>query len=214
MATLEMRLHPGVITGKTARQRGRSAQLGQGDVEGACGACTVLMALIVLGIASRSKLRSIGELEADDPLAGMWAQAQKTYFTGADEDEMRDLFKTLDRLVRYKETCGSKRRVLAFTLDRLEAGDVVVLGFSNKFGHGGHWVLAVGTESMVVGTKRTTTGVFCLDPSTQAPTVAPYNTKLDLMSPRRGARCLHYRLPSGGLSTVTCDVAFALSVRR
>ena len=143
----------------------------------------------------------------------MWIAAQKTWFLGADQDEMLDLIKTLDKFVRHRAVNGSMRRVLSFTLDRLEQNDVVILGFSNKLGHGGHWVLAVGIELLADGTRMTPTGVLCLDPSQHGPSVASYNAKLDLTAPFRGARCIRYRVPDGGIHTVTCDSAIALSVR-
>jgi hypothetical protein len=167
-----------------------------------------------LGIASRSKIRYLSELAPGDPLEEMWISAQKLFFQGADEDEMLDLVKTLDKLVRHREVNGSMRRVLSFTLERLEQNDVVIVGFSNKLGHGGHWVLAVGVELLADGTKVTPTGVLCLDPSEPAPSVASYNAKLDLTAPFRGARCIRYRVPDGGVHTVTCDSAIGLSVRR
>lgn len=214
MATVQLRLHPGVAPSQSAgyRQRGRSAHLTQGALTGCCGGLAVLMSLVVLGVATRAHIRSLRLMAEGDRLEPTWQKVQELFFTGADEEEMLDLLSTLDRHLRYRLASGSMRKVLAFVLDRLAQGDVVITGLGDLRTYG-HWVLAIGVEQLVVGSARTTTGVLCLDPAEAAPQVAPFNTKLDLESPSRGARKLYYHRP-GGMHLVTCSSAIALSRRR
>lgn len=216
MKTLQTRLHPGVVPGHSARQRGSSAHLRQGALEDAAGPYAVFMALIVLGIAPRSHVLCVHEVEAapDTQLAATWAKAVETYFVGTDDAQMIELLKTLDRFVRHRSVTGSMRQVLSFTLERLATNDVVLLRFADEGAHGGHWVLGVGIELMVGGAKSSPTGVWCLDSAEPAPTMAYVNARLDLVSPARGARYLRYRVPDGGMRLVTCKTAIALSVRR
>jgi hypothetical protein len=215
MPTLQTRLHSGVIPDDSAswRQRGRSAHLRQGSMDGACGPLAVFMSLVVLGVASRALVRSLRVL-TNDRLDDTWIKSLDTFFLGTDDSEMVDLLKTLDRSIRHRAVTGSMRQVLDFTLLRLAKNEVVILGFTDAGSHGGHWVLAIGIEQVVAGAKRTPTGILCLDSAEPAPLLAPFNSRLDLDSPGRGARYLHYRLPEGGIRSVTCKTAIALSVQR
>jgi hypothetical protein len=216
MPSLQTRLHPGVIPPATAtwRQRGRSAHLRQGSLEGACGPYACFSALIVLGVASRAHVRCLRLIAEGDRLEQTWRRSQEFFFSGADDRDMVKLLGTLDQYVRHRLVTGSMRQVLAFTLQRLAKDDVVILGLNSESTYGGHWVLAVGIELIVKGSTRTITGVLCLDSAEEAPVLTPFNTRLDLESPGRGARYLHYRLPTGAVQTITCKTAIALSRRR
>jgi hypothetical protein len=173
----------------------------------------VLMSMIVLGVASRAHVRSLRVIAEGDRLEPTWRKVQETFFSGADDQDMIELLGTLDQHIRYRPMTGSMRQVLAFTLERLAKDEVVILGVNDESQYGGHWVLAVGIELIVLGSTRTTTGVLCLDSAEAPPMLAPFNTRLELESPNRGARYLHYRLPDGGVRTITCKTAIALAAR-
>ena len=216
MPSLQTRLHPGVIppTSASWRRRSRSAHLHQGQLTGCCGGMSVLMSLIVLGVASRAHVRSLRVIAEGDRLEPTWRKVQENFFAGADDGDMVELLGTLHQYLRYRLVTGSMRQVLAFTLERLAKDEVVILGFNDEGAVGGHWVLACGIELLVAGSTRTTTGVLCLDSAEDPPTLAPFNTRLELESPSRGARFLHYRRPNGSVRIVTCKAAIALSRRR
>lgn len=215
MQTLQTCMHPGVVQqGSPIYRRNRSAHLRQGELTSACGALTILMAMIVLGVATKPYVRRLRMTDEGDLLAPLWSKAQETFFSGADHDDMLALLDTVERYVHYQSVTGSMRKVLTFTLARLAENDVVALGF----GVAGdpapyHWALALGTESKVAGIKRIATGVICLDASEAAPTLSAYNARLDVTSPKRGARQLHYRGADGRPLLMTCTSAIALSRR-
>ena len=216
MHALQMRMHPGVVqlNPSSYRQRHRSAHLRQGELTGACGPLAILMAMIVMGIASKQYVRRLRCAEEGDLLMPLWSKVQDSFFSGADGDQMRELLDEVDRYVHRQCVTGSQRKVLAFTLARLAENDVVVLGFGDQGAPGPyHWSLAVGVLSKVAGQKSTATGVLCLDAAEAAPTLAPYNTVLDLDSPKRGARQLHYWNQEMRPLLVSCTSAIALSLR-
>lgn len=214
MPTLQTCMHPGVVQPTpSSYRRNRSAHLRQGDLTSASGVLAILMALICLGIATKPYVRRLRMADEGDLLVPLWSKAQETYFSGADHDDMLGLLDTVELYVQSQSAKGSMRTVLAFTLARLAANDVVVLGFGDHGVPGPyHWALAVGTESRVAGVKRTATCVLCLDTLEAAPTLSRYNARLELDSPRRGARQIHYRGADGPL-LMTCTSAIALSRR-
>ena len=126
---------------------------------------------------------------------------------------MLTLLDTVERYVNRESQIGSMRRVLAFTLSRLAANDVVLLGFGEAAIGTYHWTLAVGVESRVSGRKSRATGVLCMDSAEPAPMLASFNARLEIDSPRRGASKLNYRGADGRPSLVTCTSAIALSRR-
>jgi hypothetical protein len=215
MATLQLQMHAGVVpqNSPTWRQRAHSAHLAQGALDGACGAYSVFQALIVLGVASKAHVRCLKRIAQSDRLEHTWNQAIRNFFIGTDDDDMDALLQTLADQVERRRVTGSMRRVLAFALERLAAGEVVIVGFEDEGMRGGHWVTAVGVEELVSPEGRAVTGILCLDSGEVAPAIAPFNTRLDLRSQCRGARHLHYRVP-GGIRMVTCTSAIALSRRR
>ena len=175
---------------------------------------SVLMSLIVLGVASRAHIRSLRVIAEGDRLEPTWRKVQETFFRGADDGDLVELLDTLDQYLRHRLVTGSMRQVLTFALERLAKDEIVILGFNDEQAFGGHWVLACGVELIVAGSTKTTTGVLCLDSAEEPPTIAPFNTRLELESPSRGARYLHYRRPDGGVRIVTCKTAIALARRR
>lgn len=216
MHALQMRMHPGVVqlNPSSYRQRHRSAHLRQGELTGACGNLAILMAMIVLGIATKPYVRRLRYAEEGDLLMPLWNKVQESFFSGADHDEMLGLLDTVERYVHHKAVTGSMRKVLAFALSRLAENDVVILGFGDEGTPGAyHWALAVGLLSKVAGQKNTATAVLCLDAAEAAPTLAPYNAVLDLDSPKRGAQQLHYRGADGRPLLMRITSAIALSPR-
>lgn len=215
MATLQTRMHPGVVEkGSPIYRRNRSAHLRQGELTSACGTWTILMAMVTLGVATKSYVRRLHMTDEGDLLAPLWSKAQETFFSGANHDDMLMLLDTVARYVHRQSVTGSMRQVLAFTLARLGENDVVILGFGDDgVPDPYHWALAVGSEWKLAGVKKAATGVLCLDASEAAPMLAPYNARLELTSPKRGARQLHYRGADGRPLLMTCTSAIALSRR-
>ena len=214
MQTLQTRMHPGVVQqNPPSYRRSRSAHLRQGELS-TSGSFAILMATIVLGVATKAYVRRLRCVEEGDLLAPLWSKVQKTFFSGTDHEDMVALLDTIDRYVHRQSVNGSMRKVLAFTLARLAENDVVILGFGDEAVSGPyHYVLAVGIEFKVAEQKSITTGVLCLDATEAAPLLAPYNARLELDSPKRGARQLTYRGPDGRPLLMTCTSAIALSRR-
>lgn len=215
MPTLQTCMHPGVVQPTpSSYRRNRSAHLRQGDLTSASGALAILMAMIVLGIATKPYVRRLRIADDGDLLAPLWSKAKETYFSGPDHDDMLALLDTVELYVHCQSVAGSMRQVLAFTLARLAENDVVVLGFGDEGVPGPyHWSLAVGTEARMAGIERTATSVLCLDTLEAAPTLSRYNARLELDSPKRGARQLHYRGADGRPLLMSCTSAIALSRR-
>ena len=201
-------------TAVTSRQRHRTAHLRQGDLTAACGPLALLMGLIVLGVVTKTEARTLPWEAETVRLAKLWQGMQERFFAGSDLTDLLALLRFMEPRVRHRSVTGGMRRVLAFTQERLAENDLVVLGFGDKGAPGPrHWALAVGTETTVTASKSAFTSVLCLDAAEVAPTIIPFNARLELDSPRRGAGQLHYRGADGRSLLVTCSSAIALSTR-
>jgi hypothetical protein len=171
------------------------------------------MATMAFGFATKAYVRGLPDAQEGDLLEPLWVRARDTFFAATEHDDMLTLLDAVGRYINREAQIGSMRKVLAFTLSRLAASDVVLVGFGDAAIGTYHWTLAVGVESQVYGRKSRATGVLCLDSAEPAPMLASFNARLELGSPKRGASKLNYRGADGRPSLVTCTSAIALSRR-
>jgi len=215
MQTLQTCVHSGVVRHDPTNHwlRNRSAHLRKGDLTRSSGPLSVLMAMMSFGFASKAYVRDLPDAQEGDLLEPLWVRARDVFFAGAEPGQILTLLDAVERYVSRESKTGSMRKVLAFTLARLAANDLVLLGFGEAAIGTYHWTLAVGVESEVSGRKREATGVLCLDAAEAAPMLAAFNARLELDSPKRGASKLSYRGADGRVLLVTCTSAIALSRR-
>ena len=214
MATLHMRLHPGLIpdTGATWRQRHRTPHLRQGDLDGSCGQACVFMSMILLRIARWSEIRTL-RMVSSGRYEDTHRQALETWFVGTTDEGLLGLLNTLRPRIRYRHVQGSMKIVRNFALERLAKDELVIMGINKWGSRRGHWTLAIGTEIRRIGPSSDITGILCLDPVESSPTIGCFNAKIDLLSPALGARHVHYRT-EGHIRNVTCSSAISVALRR
>lgn len=214
MGCIQLRLHPGLMSGNasTSKLVRRSPHLRQGSLDGACGAYCAAMATVVLGVASRSRIKCLPTAPPELDLFGeFWEKALEGYFAGTDKQEMLALLSTLRPFINYRIDLGAPERLLRRVAKKLTRNRVAIVGVDGT--GSGHWTLAVGVEMLVSGKSKTITGILCLDPSEPTPTLAQWNARIELASPARGDGKLSYRVADGNLRAVKCKEAYILSAR-
>lgn len=207
----QLHLHPGA-TSEHLRARGRStAHLQTGSCEGsASGFYVAAMALIVLGIASRSMVRTLaldptGRLE-DFEILGHSPE-------GIDDSRMSVLWATAGNLVRVKECQTAKRSQLIRTLvNELEHGAVCAVSTSPDSFQYHEWILAIGVEYRCDGGLKRPTALLTLDPRLPCDRIAAWNGRLELNRPP-DARQLFLNCADGSLRSVFVRSAFVVSTR-
>ncbi|MBX3625044.1 MAG: hypothetical protein KF892_08545 [Rhizobacter sp.] len=203
-------MNPNASTWRLIR---RSPHLRQGSLDGACGAYCVAMATIVLGVATRARIKCLPTATPDLELFGdFWTKALEGYFTGTDKQEMLSLLSTLSGFIKYRIDLGSTERLLRRVAEKLNRNRVAIVGVDGT--GSGHWVLAVGVETLVSKGSKTVTGILCLDPSEPTPPLAQWNARIELNPPAAGTGKLGYRMADGRLRSVKCKEAYILDARK
>lgn len=201
-------MNPNASTWRLIR---RSPHLRQGSLDGACGAYCVAMATIVLGVASRARIKCLPTATPELELFGdFWTKALEGYFAGTDKQEMLALLSTLNGFIKYRIDLGSTERLLRRVAQRLTRNRVAIVGVDGP--GSGHWVLAVGVETLVSKGSKTVTGILCLDPSEPTPPLAQWNARIELNSATEAGK-LGYRMADGRLRSVKCKEAYILGAR-
>jgi hypothetical protein len=206
MATLRLRLHPGLIPDDRAtwRQRYKTPHFAQGSRSFGCGQAVVMSALAILGLEMGAELEALrsGHHEA--------CEAEEGRF-GTSHHDMLGLVNGLRHPLRYAAATGSMRFVRTFAVEHLRTDELVMLEIKRWERRLGHWILAVGLQETEVNGCLSASALLCLDPAELPLTVAPWNGLLDLGSPFRGARHIHYRT-ADSIQNVAFHTAIALTL--
>jgi len=205
-----IRLHAGLCHGtQTAAQLGlESPHLRTGSLDGASGICSLYMALITLGVATRFDVQQL-RVFANDRLENSWLASLNTYFLGSEPAEIMQLLRTVKREIRYRASNDAAVPLHHFALARLSRDDVVLMNFEHRNERGGEWVLAVGAEFVLCERKLIPLSLLCLDAAAPAPSIARFNGKLLLQArPSRG----RYRYVRADEAPIAVKWAFSLAV--
>lgn len=210
MPPLQIQLHDGFAwdRSRTWRQQEHTPHLRQGSLDAASAHLCMFMALMLLGLASKDEIRSLRH-GTDYRFGATWNRSLESFFSGANSTEVLDFLRTLKEQVAYHAASGSTMHTLDFARRGLNQNNLVILGLEREGQYGKRWTLGIGTEWLMKGSQRDTTSILCLDPAEPAPSVAQFNARLRLNSPRRGSRQLHYAVP-GAIQSVSCDFAICL----
>ncbi|OYQ41217.1 hypothetical protein CHU94_08955 [Rhodoferax sp. TH121] len=213
MGTLTMRLHPGSTNPENWRMKGRSrAYLAKGSISGSVsGYLCACMALIVLGVTSRSHIRSAyavpeGRLQ-DFFLAGLESSF------GLDDKGMAELLTTVRRFVRALRFRGKRDWLLQGAISRLSEGEVSLLCIGDNSFRYSEWKLAIGVEWRTDTTGTKPTALLVLDPTAPIGRMVAWNGRLELTG-KPDSKYLYYTTWDGDIQTVTLKCVFALRKKK
>ena len=84
------RCHPALRSNKRGAVIGQSSvHLRQSDIDGACGAHCLFMALMILGVLKRGQTQ--GMAKARGPARSMWHRVERSYFVGTAVGELQSM---------------------------------------------------------------------------------------------------------------------------
>lgn len=181
-----------VIPGIDARNNGpvstgpagdeQQVHLRQGDIDGACGPYTVLMALLALGIVDRDVVVGRARLDKRTSVGKLIARMEEGWSTlFRDGTDLTDLGSLLEGLFRTRLVAvpfaGNGTQCRSFVRTHLLEGSPVIVG--TRWDDGAHFVLAIGIESAVDDGTVETCRFLVLDPSDPPPSVSPWNGIID-----------------------------------
>ncbi|MDD2899554.1 MAG: hypothetical protein PHI31_12680 [Desulfuromonadaceae bacterium] len=173
-------------------QNGRPIHLQQGSLDGACGIYSLFMALTICGAVKdkdHKALLSADPVRKNTSTGRALFQIQK--LTTKDSMLFRDgvhlsqLKKIIDDA--YKTSIKPEENnpnvdIKDFIIEEIDKNsNPVILHLCDASGRGGHAVVVVGTECSDV--KKNFSRLFLLDPGVPTPTLAAWNSIIDL-SPR------------------------------
>lgn len=186
------RIHPALA----ANHQGPCGQhqlvhLRQSDLDGACGQHCLLMALQILGLASREAVLNIDHTRSR-ALKQLWQASREHYFRGTHVEHITDQLNGFRRQLAVEEHFGydgAQRACLT-----LDDGGLALLGVRYRYG-GGHWLLAIGTEGRADLRRYRPSRFLLIDPSYDPLPLTPWNGVLNIGSGR--ARSQRLSSPDG-----------------
>ena len=169
----QVRLKP---NGAVSCQDGKWKQvhLQQGSVDGACGAYSIMMTLLVLGQLDYDQLTTLARADGRSragKLISSLEQYPGLFRQGMDVTELSQLLQNNFRQVlSFAPITQPGGDPWKFTADHVRKGSPVILSMQ---GTGcGHWMVVIGVE---LDDKNRVTRLLALDSSVDAPNVCPWN---------------------------------------
>ena len=209
MDKLTIQLHPGSTHPGNWRTRGRSAvHLRKGDISGSVsGYISACMALIVLGVTSRSHIRSAYAVP-DGKLKEFFAEGLESSF-GLNEKGMAKLLSKASRFVRTLRLRGKRDWLIQAALSRMNDGEVCLVALGDSGFHYCEWRLAIGVEWRIDTTGHRAMALLMLDPAAPIGRIAAWNGRLEVGG-MPDDTCMYYTAEDGAVRTVTLKYVFAL----
>ena len=189
----------------------RSVHLTQGNLDGACGPYSVMMALLLLGQLRFDEVTSYGFLfDRTQSKGKLWHMLEKGPGLLRDGTDLRDLHRLLQRSFG-QELCsypvaGTPEALVQFTVEHLREGRPVLLGLRYA-GQGGHWLVIIGCEENEQGHINK---LLVLDSSSTAPSLCAWNAFVDVEAPAKYKRYRYQWVNASCTTAVTLEDALAI----
>ncbi len=157
--------------------------LRQGDLDGACGPYCLVSALIALGLMTRKSAKNMDQWDGRTR-EGRFRDALYAFgvlssegTNGDDLEWLTDHFKGVG--LRARQVNDAKKQVFKNVAGAIESGDMPIIGVEWP-GGGGHWMLALGYQGVLIEGELQLTHLLCLDPSQELPKVSLWNAVLEV----------------------------------
>jgi hypothetical protein len=212
----------GLISWKHRNSRPNRVHLRQGDIDGACGIYSFMMALLAPGVLSRKRIEDIWR--SQPKMSTAFGKAIHDFGTLVQEGLHDDhLIQLLNGLAKYPELTSAEKicmgKVSAVPL-RVSGAMVIeevvewivqndmpaIIGLDWEGGGGGHWVTAIGFQSIGEDCEH----ILVLDPSEDTDETTVWNGVLTYSPDKYGKRPYLYWGKSG--ETRHCSVGGGLLV--
>lgn len=188
----------------------------QGDLDGACGPYSLLMALVTKGVISRSDAVNLDSIDGRKRLGrfrnrllafgGLICEGTDTH----DLSWLSDCFRTY---VTAQNIFGTTRSLTEDLVKAIDTGSAPIIGV--EWGAGdGHWLLVIGYQKKMAQPSDVITHLLCLDPFVEGPVVSLWNAVIEVQT-ATGAVVNAGRFPSNHWykgDTSKCKISNALVI--
>ncbi|GDX83070.1 hypothetical protein LBMAG42_48810 [Deltaproteobacteria bacterium] len=170
------------------KRDGHAYFLSQGSLDGACGPYCLFMALLICGVLERDAILDLHAGAKDrrtslGRLLGMIERYAGLFRDGTHVDEIEQMLrKSYGGKLNIDAHDGAGAAVRDFVVREVQANKPVLVGVA--FPGGAHWMLAVGVDCLDDNCEDPAR-LLLLDPGGVKPTVAPWNSMIEL-TPSRG----------------------------
>lgn len=194
----------------------------QGDLDGACGPYSLIMALIAAGIVRREETE-YGSLNDGRTRLGKFQSRLRDFggliTEGTDEFELDWLIDCFKSQVAVGYITGTTRELVKGVVAAIGNEQPTIIGVD--WAEGGHWLLVVGYQGQRLkdeaGVEReTVTHLLCLDPFIEAPRVSLWNAVVQVQT-ADGQVVNAGRYPSShwnGLAPTKCRISSGIVIGR
>ena len=167
----------------------RLVHLAQGNLDGACGPYSVMMALLLLGKLSFDEVTSCGFLfDRTQSKGKLWHMLEKgpgLLRNGTDRHDLHQILQhSFGQELRSFPIVDTPEELIHLTVMHLREGRPVLLGLRYA-GQGGHWLVIVGYEENELGHVSK---LLALDSSSTAPSLCAWNAFVDVEVPAKHKR--------------------------
>jgi hypothetical protein len=189
--------------------------LQQGDLDAGCGIYCLLMAMMIRTGLRRSKATRVLRWPRS-PLTYSGQDLATRIFTGGSEAlELAMLAREVQDGVVMRIFSGSHSSVLQSVQAEIESGNPTLLNVHDRWQRHRHWVVVTGIEYLCHPSgpaRETASALLALDPAQRsgAPQLRAFNWRLELSTPRKGARYLRSTADDSRERHLTCVEALAV----
>lgn len=195
----------------------------QGDLDGACGPYSLIMALIAAGLVRREEVE-YGSLSDGRTRLGKFQSRLRDFggliTEGTDEFELDWLVDCFRSQISVDYIEGTTRELVAGAVEAIGNQQSTIVGVDWTGGNG-HWLLVVGYQGQRVkdpsGVEReVVTHLLCLDPFIEAPRVSLWNAVLQVQT-EDGQVVNAGRYPTnhwGGIEASKCRITNGIVIGR
>lgn len=156
----------------------------QGSADGSCGPYSLFMALKIAGILYNENLLPNNKIDARTGIGKFMKKIQSfphLLMGGTFLQDICDLVNhNFASRLKVELSKSQNQELIEFVIDKLKANRPTITGIEYK--GGGHWMLAVGYQS---NEKGKIIKLLFLDPSGSKPTIAPWNSIVDISSNKK-----------------------------
>lgn len=164
----------------------------QGSADGSCGPYSLFMGLKILGVLFKKNLPPQSQFDSRTSVGKFMKKIHALPHLLKDGTYLRDIFDLVNENFSSKlNTAFSEledNKVIDFVISQLDENMPTIT--SVFFQSGGHWMLAVGYSC---NEKGKPIKLLLLDPSGSKPTIAPWNTIIEIGSIRKGDFPYHWQ---------------------
>lgn len=170
-------------------EQGEAVHFRQGDLDGACGPYSLIMALVANGIIDRDEASYMSLSDGRSRLGKFYNRLLNfggLIGDGTDKYDLSWLSTCFGNEIGVEALSGNTRAMVEKLVGAIKVGRASIVGV-NWAGGDGHWLLVVGYQGKLVRVGASDesvecTHLLCLDPLVEAPKISLWNAVIEVQN--------------------------------